>query len=98
MLLLTCLSRIHHQQNEDINDEVTRSFIEIPTERRNKMKILMLTPYLPYPPSEGGQLRSYKLIKLLSRRHEITLVCFSRQHNTPDQVDHMRKYCRKVIV
>ncbi len=62
------------------------------------MKILMLTPYLPYPPSEGGQLRSYKLIKLLSRRHEITLVCFSRQHNTPDQVNHMRKFCKKVIV
>lgn len=58
----------------------------------------MLTPYLPYPPSEGGQLRSYKLIKLLSKHHAITLVCFSRQHNTPDQVNHMRKFCRKVIV
>lgn len=62
------------------------------------MKILMLTPYLPYPPSEGGQLRSYKLIKLLSKRNDITLVCFSRQHNTNDQVDHMRKFCKKVIV
>lgn len=62
------------------------------------MKILMLTPYLPYPPSEGGQLRSYKLIKLLSRHHKITLVCFSRQHNTEEQVDHMRKFCQKVIV
>lgn len=62
------------------------------------MKILMLTPYLPYPPSEGGQLRSYKLIKLLSQHHQITLVCFSRQHNTSDQIDHMRKFCKKVIV
>ncbi len=62
------------------------------------MKILMLTPYLPYPPSEGGQVRSYKLIKLLSKNHAITLVCFSRQHNTKDQVDHMKQYCKKVIV
>lgn len=62
------------------------------------MNILMLLPYLPYPPSEGGQVRSYKLIKLLSRHHKITLVCFSRQHNTPDQVDHMKQFCRKVIV
>lgn len=62
------------------------------------MKILMLTPYLPYPPSEGGQVRSYKLIKLLSKNHEITLVCFSRQHNTQEQVDHMKQYCKKVIV
>lgn len=62
------------------------------------MRILMLTPYLPYPPSEGGQVRSYKLIKLLSKNHEITLVSFSRQHNTPDQIHHMEKYCKKVIV
>jgi glycosyltransferase involved in cell wall biosynthesis len=62
------------------------------------MKILMLTPYLPYPPSEGGQVRSYKLIKELSARHEISLVCFSRQHNTSDQIDHMRQFCKKVIV
>lgn len=58
----------------------------------------MLTPYLPYPPSEGGQVRSYKLIKLLSKSHEITLVCFSRLHNTQEQIDHMKQFCRKVIV
>jgi len=62
------------------------------------MKILMLTPYLPYPPSEGGQVRSYKLIKLLSKNHAITLVCFSRQHNTEEQVNHMKQYCKKVII
>ena len=62
------------------------------------MKILMLIPYLPYPPSEGGQLRSYKLIKLLSQHHDITLVCFSRQHNTPQQINHMRQFCKKIIV
>ena len=62
------------------------------------MKILMLTPYLPYPPSEGGQVRSYKLIKLLSQRHQITLVCYSRQHNTPDQVAHLKQFCKRVFV
>lgn len=62
------------------------------------MKILMLTPYLPYPPSEGGQVRSYKLIKLLSKKHAITLVCFSRQHNTQEQINHMKQFCKKVIV
>lgn len=58
----------------------------------------MLTPYLPYPPSEGGQVRSYKLIKLLSKNHDITLVCFSRQYNTPEQINHMKQYCKKVMV
>ncbi len=58
----------------------------------------MLVPYLPYPPFEGGQIRSYKLIKLLSVHHDITLVCFTRQHNTPDQIEHMKQFCKKIIV
>jgi glycosyltransferase involved in cell wall biosynthesis len=62
------------------------------------MKILMLTPYLPYPPSDGGQVRSYALIKRLSRKHDITLVCFTRQHNTSKQVRHMEKFCRKILI
>lgn len=62
------------------------------------MKILMLTPYLPYPPSEGGQVRSYNLIKLLSKHHEITLVSFTREHNVQAHINHMKKYCREVIV
>jgi polysaccharide biosynthesis protein PslH len=62
------------------------------------MKILMLTPYLPYPPSDGGQVRSYALIKRLSKKHEITLVCFTRSHNTDQQVKHMQQFCKKVLV
>ena len=37
------------------------------------MKILMLTPYLPYPLLSGGQIRTYNLLKNLSKKHEITL-------------------------
>jgi glycosyltransferase involved in cell wall biosynthesis len=61
------------------------------------MKILMLTPYLPYPPSAGGQIRSYNLIKHLSKHHEVTLVCFTRETNTQNQVRQMEKFCKKVI-
>src|SRR3989344_2125312 len=62
------------------------------------MRILMLTPYLPYPPSAGGQIRSYNLIKHLSRHHQITLACFTRETNTTDQIRHMEKFCNKVLV
>ena len=62
------------------------------------MKILMLTPYLPYPPSDGGQVRSYALIKRLSKKHDITLVCFTRGHNTDKQIDHMKQFCKKVLI
>ncbi|MDP1743603.1 MAG: glycosyltransferase [Candidatus Amesbacteria bacterium] len=58
----------------------------------------MLTPYLPYPPSIGGQLRSYHLIKRLSKNHEITLVCFTRDYNSAEQINHMKQYCKDVII
>lgn len=62
------------------------------------MKILMLTPYLPYPPSAGGQIRSYNLIKHLSKNHDITLACFTRDTNTAEQIKHMEKFCKKVLI
>jgi len=37
------------------------------------MRILMLTPYLPYPDSSGGQIRTQNLLKHLKREHQITL-------------------------
>lgn len=60
------------------------------------MKILMLTLYLPYPPNSGGQIRSYNLIKNLSKKHEITLVSFIKR-GEEKFADEMRKYCKEVI-
>lgn len=41
------------------------------------MRLLMLTPSLPYPPHQGGALRNYGLLHGLSAAgHEITLLCF----------------------
>ena len=33
----------------------------------------MLTPYLPYPDSSGGQIRTQNLLKHLRKEHDITL-------------------------
>ncbi|KKS65396.1 MAG: Glycosyl transferase group 1 [Candidatus Daviesbacteria bacterium GW2011_GWA1_42_6] len=62
------------------------------------MKILMLTPYLPYPPSSGGQIRSYNLIKQLSKKHEITLYSLIKHNSERQYVPELEKYCRKVKV
>lgn len=62
------------------------------------MKILMLTPYLPYPPSSGGQIRSYNLIKNLAKDHEITLFSLIKQEGEKKYVSELEKYCRKVRV
>lgn len=56
----------------------------------------MLTLYLPYPPNSGGQIRSYNLIKNLSKKHEITLVSFIKK-GEEKYASEMKKYCKDVL-
>lgn len=62
------------------------------------MKILMLTPYLPYPLLSGGQTRSYNLIKYLAKKHEITLFSFIRSDEEKKYVAELKKFCSTVFV
>ncbi|MBU1032080.1 glycosyltransferase family 4 protein [Patescibacteria group bacterium] len=63
------------------------------------MKLLMLTPYLPYPLLTGGQTRSYNLIKrLASLGHEITLFCLVKSNTERKYVGELQKYCKEVQV
>ena len=62
------------------------------------MKILMLTPYLPYPLLSGGQTRSYNLIKNLSDKHEITLFSLIKKESERKHASELKKFCRKVLV
>lgn len=58
----------------------------------------MLTPYLPYPPSSGGQIRSYNLIKQLSKKHEITLYSLIKYEDEKKYVAELEKYCKSVKI
>ena len=60
------------------------------------MRILMVTPYVPYPPLSGGQVRSYNLIKHLSRDHKISLFCYYRDEEEKKSFKELKKYCEKV--
>lgn len=63
------------------------------------MKILMLTPYLPYPLLTGGQTRSYNLIKRLAALgHEITLFCLVKNSGDRQYVGELEKFCKEVRV
>lgn len=62
------------------------------------MKILMLTPYLPYPPSSGGQVRSYNLIKNLARKHQITLFSLIKEEGEKKYISELKKFCHEVSV
>jgi len=60
------------------------------------MKILMLTPYLPYPLLSGGQIRTYNLLKKLASRHEVTLFALIKEESERQYLPELEKYCEKV--
>jgi polysaccharide biosynthesis protein PslH len=62
------------------------------------MKILMLTPYLPYPLLSGGQIRTYNLLKKLSTTHQITLFALIKDESERQYIPELEKYCAEVKV
>lgn len=62
------------------------------------MKILMLTPYLPYPPASGGQIRTYNLLKHLNKSHEITLVCLYKREEERQYAQELKSYCKDIYL
>ncbi|HUW22006.1 MAG TPA: glycosyltransferase [Candidatus Bathyarchaeia archaeon] len=60
------------------------------------MKILMITPYLPYPPFSGGQVRSYHLIKNLAHKHQIFLISLVKNNQEKKYIKELEKFCARV--
>lgn len=48
-----------------------------PAAPAKKRRVLMLAHRLPYPPDRGDRIRSYQIIKLLSRHFDLDLACCS---------------------
>jgi len=48
------------------------------------LNILFITDRIPYPPHDGGRLRTYNIVKQLARRHDVTLVALIR---SPDEAE-----------
>ncbi len=61
------------------------------------MRILIVSPILPYPIKSGGQLRIYKLIQELSRQNEISLLSFASP-GCQQAVEVLRGFCSRVEV
>lgn len=57
----------------------------------------MVSSYLPFPLYSGGHIRLYNLIKNLSSKHEITLICEKRNYQSERDIEEVSKICKKVI-
>ena len=62
------------------------------------MKILFLTPQLPYPPQKGTALRNWGLISGLAERHEVSVLSFLDPGQSPDLDDALAATCRVEVV
>ncbi len=58
------------------------------------MRILVVSPFPPYPPADGGKVRVFNLIRELSRRNEMTLLCFYNGGSELSALKELERYCR----
>ncbi len=59
------------------------------------MRLLFLTPQLPYPPRQGTTIRNWGLISQLSKHHTISLLSFGVASTVPEV---LRARCEHVVV
>ncbi len=60
------------------------------------MRVLWISPKLPFPPESGDKLRQFNLIKRLSQRTEISLAAFVIKREEEEYASYMRQYCSRV--
>lgn len=60
------------------------------------MKVLWISPKLPYPPESGDKLRQFNLIRNLSANVEISLVAFTLTKQEEDLAGYMNQFCQRV--
>ena len=61
------------------------------------MKLLILTPQLPYPPHQGTTIRNFNIIKHLAPRHDITLISFGTAEELQN-AEPLRALCRRIEI
>ncbi|MBX3012370.1 MAG: glycosyltransferase [Caldilineaceae bacterium] len=60
------------------------------------MKILFLTPQLPYPPRQGTTIRNYYLLHHLATRYTVDLLTFVTPEQLPLQESPLHQRCRRL--
>lgn len=60
------------------------------------MRILFLSPWFPFPPTNGSELRINALVRGLAARHEVTLISFQRRPVDDGHIRAAREYVAEV--
>lgn len=60
------------------------------------MNILFLSQVLPYPLDAGPKMRSYFVLRHLTRQHKVTLLTFVRDSDRSEDIAHLAEFCDAV--
>jgi len=60
------------------------------------LRILLLSPWMPWPPHDGGRIRVLNTLRYLSQRHRVTLVAPSRNARDAEAVSELGHLCEEV--
>jgi polysaccharide biosynthesis protein PslH len=61
------------------------------------MNILLLSPWLPWPPFGGALIRTFETLSYLSRKNRITLLAPLRYPEETQHVSMLNRFCAKII-
>lgn len=61
-----------------------------------RLKVLFLTPRLPYPPYRGDRLKIFNLIREAGRANDVFLLSFVDSEAELRSAEHLRPYCREI--
>ena len=61
------------------------------------MRILFLTPQLPYPPQKGTALRNWGLIQGLAEHHQLSLLSFHEPGSSIDAPSPLASVCKRMV-
>jgi len=61
------------------------------------MNILYLSSRFPYPPQSGDKIRTYNIIKHLSKKHSLSLISFALSPEDKHNIGKMQEYCKRVL-
>jgi polysaccharide biosynthesis protein PslH len=61
------------------------------------MRILWIKTELLHPVDKGGRIRTYQMLRALSRQHHVTYLCLDDGGAAPDAIARAREYAQEVV-
>ena len=66
--------------------------------QRERLKVLAVAPYCPYPPTHGGAVRMWELLRRLAARHEVHLAAMVEREQELAAEEVLRRYFPRVYL